>query len=69
MNRRRFLRNTSILVGTLPFAQRAFGAESISTDLRERIHGLLLGSMIGDALGGPVEFQNQAAIQQLENSP
>lgn len=30
--------------------------------LSERIRGLLLGSMIGDALGGPIEFQKSADV-------
>lgn len=30
--------------------------------LTERIRGLLLGSMIGDALGGPIEFQKSSDI-------
>ena len=38
-------------------------------DLEERIRGLLLGSALGDALGGPIEFQDPAAIQRLTNPP
>ena len=35
----------------------------------ERIRGLLLGSFIGDALGGPIEFQPKEAVAKLPNPP
>jgi ADP-ribosylglycohydrolase len=34
-----------------------------------RIRGLLLGTFIGDALGGPIEFQPREAVSKLENPP
>ena len=33
--------------------------------LRTRIQGLLLGSMIGDAIGGPVEFQKSQDVAEI----
>ena len=69
MNRRQFLRHTSFLACTLPLLQRAYSAEPLLNDLRDRIHGLMVGSLIGDALGGPIEFQTRDAIQSLENPP
>jgi ADP-ribosylglycohydrolase len=38
-------------------------------DLAERIRGLVFGSAIGDALGGPIEFQSRERVQQLEHPP
>jgi ADP-ribosylglycohydrolase len=38
-------------------------------DLTARIHGLLLGTALGDALGGPIEFQPRDAVQQLPSPP
>jgi len=37
--------------------------------LHDRIAGMLLGSFIGDALGGPVEFQDRARINALPDAP
>jgi ADP-ribosylglycohydrolase len=37
--------------------------------LRNKIEGLLLGTLIGDALGGPIEFQDHAAIQATPHPP
>ncbi len=38
-------------------------------DLAERVRGLVFGSAIGDALGGPIEFQPRERVQQLEHPP
>ncbi len=35
----------------------------------QRLRGLLLGSFIGDALGGPIEFQPKEAVARLRNPP
>lgn len=69
MNRRYNLFAIAILSCVLLHVQSVNAADEISADLRDRIHGLLVGSMIGDALGGPIEFQDAAAVQQLENPP
>ena len=37
--------------------------------LHNKIKGLLLGTFIGDALGGPIEFQGHAEIQASPNPP
>ena len=37
--------------------------------LRDRIAGLLYGSAILDAFGGPLEFQPREAVRQLEDQP
>lgn len=37
--------------------------------LRDRMHGLLLGGFIGDALGGPIEFQSPEAVARLRDAP
>jgi ADP-ribosylglycohydrolase len=69
MNRRLFLKTTSLIACSTPLFHHAFAAETISADLRDRVHGVLLGSMIGDALGGPIEFQEPSAVQKLNNPP
>lgn len=38
-------------------------------DVPNRIRGLLLGAYLGDALGGPVEFQDPDKIQALPDPP
>jgi ADP-ribosylglycohydrolase len=37
--------------------------------IRNKTKGLLLGTFIGDALGGPIEFQGHAEIQASPNPP
>lgn len=37
--------------------------------IRNKVKGLLLGTLIGDALGGPIEFQGHAEIQASPNPP
>jgi ADP-ribosylglycohydrolase len=34
-----------------------------------RIHGLMIGSAVGDALGGPIEFQEAAKVKLLPTPP
>ena len=67
LNRRELLA-TSLTIGALGSRslKRANGQvksrpESIG---RDRIRGLLLGSMIGDALGGPIEFQKSELVAE-----
>jgi ADP-ribosylglycohydrolase len=40
-----------------------------SNFIRNKIKGLLLGTFIGDALGGPIEFQGHPEIQATPNPP
>ena len=63
MNRRHFLRASAALVPL------HLAAEEDSPSLRDRIAGLLYGSAIGDALGGPVEFQSREAVATLSHPP
>ncbi|MFN0067824.1 MAG: ADP-ribosylglycohydrolase family protein, partial [Limisphaerales bacterium] len=44
-------------------------ADGAAVDVRARIRGLLLGAYLGDALGGPVEFQEAVKVQALPNPP
>jgi ADP-ribosylglycohydrolase len=44
-------------------------AQNPEPPLEARIRGLLYGSAIGDALGGPIEFQTREAISQLPHPP
>lgn len=37
-------------------------------DLRDRIAGMLIGSLIGDAAGGPIEFKTYAELSQHDTS-
>jgi ADP-ribosylglycohydrolase len=54
----------------LAFTSTAVAKTAMATDaLSDRIHGLLVGSLIGDALGGPIEFQDPIAIQALVRPP
>lgn len=61
-SRRRFLKLNAM---ALPLSLHA---ESNIT-LTDRISGLLYGSAIGDALGGPIEFQSAETIAQLSPPP
>lgn len=67
LSRRRFVGT----VATALLAGRTVLAAAVSADeaRRERVRGLLLGSFLGDALGGPVEFQEPAAVQRLPDPP
>lgn len=37
--------------------------------INNKVKGLLLGTLLGDAMGGPVEFQGMPEIQQMPNPP
>lgn len=37
--------------------------------LQNKVKGLITGTLLGDALGGPIEFQGHAAIQASPNPP
>ncbi|MGL4511720.1 MAG: ADP-ribosylglycohydrolase family protein [Lacipirellulaceae bacterium] len=74
ITRRTFLENTAVGLGlaatsaatsTSAASGTATGAGPIDT--RRRAEGLLLGSLIGDALGGPIEFQSREAAWALPN--
>jgi ADP-ribosylglycohydrolase len=49
-----------------------FAQAQISTDtsfIRNKVKGLITGTLLGDALGGPIEFQGHAEIQATLNPP
>jgi ADP-ribosylglycohydrolase len=55
-------------IGNKQSARAAGSSELDSTDkslVRARIKGLLLGSMIGDAVGGPIEFQKTEDVADV----
>lgn len=42
-------------------------AKDAHDDLRSRIKGMLMGSLIGDAAGGPVEFKDVSQVKEWQN--
>ncbi len=69
ISRRDFLQKVSSSIATLgvfPFLLSNYSSKAYaaidSGVLRDRIEGMLLGSLIGDAAGGPVEFRNPREI-------
>lgn len=67
-NRRDFLLTSASLLAIAPLALRGAGPPR-ALDLRDRTRGLLLGTTLGDALGGPVEFQSPEAVAKLPDAP
>jgi len=59
------------LLCLMAFVQIPAKAQSMqpSDVARHKIKGLLMGTLIGDALGGPIEFQGHAEIQATPNPP
>lgn len=53
------------LAGPSAAAEPAATATPTDDRLESRCHGLLLGSAVGDALGGPVEFQPPSSVAHL----
>lgn len=72
VSRRSFLRQTAacgvVLVSSSPNAKAA-GVASSDPLLRDRVSGLLIGTLLGDALGGPIEFQDPVKVRDLPNGP
>lgn len=63
-------RNFLSLATTAAIAPPVCRAETAPPDgVAARIHGLLIGSAIGDALGGPIEFQDAAKVGLLPTPP
>jgi ADP-ribosylglycohydrolase len=77
MRRRHFLQSGTVavaaLMGHFPLAYPTDMETPLPTfspdPLEDRVRGLLLGSLIGDALGGPIEFQAPDRVAQLSNPP
>ncbi|MSU63828.1 MAG: hypothetical protein EXS31_15750 [Pedosphaera sp.] len=68
MNRRSFLQLSTAAALAAPVLIQ--GADDpAGTRLEDRIRGLMFGTAIGDALGGPIEFQARDAVQRLPNPP
>lgn len=68
LSRRQFLRFSSLALVCGPACLRA--AETApAADVAARIHGLLLGTAFGDALGGPIEFQAPEQVRRLPDPP
>jgi ADP-ribosylglycohydrolase len=73
MTRRDFLGTSAGLAVAGSAMGQAGGAgqksRAVPPDLEDRIRGLLFGSFIGDALGGPTEFQPMDRVWALEHPP
>lgn len=66
--RRRFL---SLAASALVLAPRLVSGAGVirPVDLRDRCRGLVFGSALGDAFGGPIEFQPRETVQKLPDPP
>ncbi len=71
--RRNFLRSTTASAAALLLAplrplmdRTAYGGESDDDARRARIEGLLVGSLIGDAAGGPLEFKTRQELAEFD---
>jgi len=62
LRRREFLNGVTALMGTAVFNQ---GVQAQQTANSSRVGGMLMGSLIGDALGGPVEFLEREKSQRV----
>lgn len=70
VSRRTFLHAAAVSATIAPAIVRSsLGATPTPVEVSERIRGLILGSALGDALGGPIEFQARDAIQRLADPP
>lgn len=69
IHRRRFLQGAlaglCLPVGGLIQAQEPLPAPA----LLERVRGMMYGTAVGDALGGPIEFQSREAVSNLPDPP
>ena len=61
LNRRRFISQVAA-TSSLALAGKAVGAHVANSD---RVAGMLLGGLIGDALGGPVEFAEPDRVREV----
>lgn len=68
MTRRDFLQLSAASL-LLPSAPLPAAAARPDARLHDRIRGLMYGSALGDAFGGPVEFQPRESVARLSNPP
>ncbi len=68
MTRRDFLHLTAGTVFLPPGLLPAAGTAP-TTSLPDRIRGLIYGSALGDAFGGPIEFQPRESVARLSHPP
>ncbi len=61
MHRREFLAAATLACGAAGFAKESVAASSDSS----RVGAMLLGSLIGDALGGPIEFLPPERVSEI----
>lgn len=67
-NRREFIRAGTTLAALVALDLKSADL-AIRPGIDSRIRGLMLGTALGDAFGGPVEFQPRDAVQRLSNPP
>jgi len=65
--RRVFLSRSVLAFGAATCSQLAFAKDPFEDErtARSRVRGMLIGSAIGDAIGGPIEFQKSDAASKL----
>lgn len=66
MQRRQFLQRGGCCLGTVAFLDSASAAEpqpKTPATAQDRARGLLMGGLLGDALGGPIEFLDKPATK------
>jgi ADP-ribosylglycohydrolase len=73
VSRRTFLASSLAVTGAVVATGTAHRAQAATppraVDLRDRARGLLTGTALGDALGGPIEFQPRLTVQKLDAAP
>ena len=57
------------LTASTALAEEAAPSAPSADLLADRVRGLVLGSFLGDALGGPIEFQDPAKVHALADAP
>ncbi len=68
MRRRQFITASLGAIALAPSIARSANPPK-PVDLRDRTRGLMFGSALGDALGGPIGSQAREAVQQLPTPP